>query len=132
MISVKNYQLNTETIKAINAFIDLNLPANIAFKLMRIVKELSSIVDDKLKLEKKIFDKYVARDMDGQPLPALDENGEIIPNAAKIENPEAFNLEMEELNEISSEIEFEKLNFEDLKLETAKAKDLMILEFLFN
>jgi hypothetical protein len=132
MISVKNYQLNTETIKSINAFIDLNLPANIAFKLMRIVKELSSIVDDKLKLEKKIFDKYVARDMNGQPLPAHDENGEIIPNAAKIQNLESFNLEMEELNEITSEIEFEKLNFEDLKLETAKAKDLMILEFLFN
>jgi hypothetical protein len=132
MISVKNYQLNTETITAINAFIELDLPANIAFKLMRIVKELSSLVDDKLKLEKKIFDKYVVKDEMGNPLPAVDEKGTIIPNAAKISDVEAFNREMQDLNEASTDIEFEKLNFEDLKLETAKARDLIVLEFLFS
>jgi len=132
MISVKNYQLNTETIKALNTFIEMDLPANVAFRLMRIVKEISSLVDDKLKIEKKIFDKYVDKDMNGDPIPAVDEDGNVIPNAAKIKEPEAFSAEMTELNESSTDIEFEKINFEDLRLETAKARDLIVLEFLFN
>jgi hypothetical protein len=34
--------------------------------------------------------------------------------------------------DVENEIPFEKINFEDLELQTAKVKDLMKLEFLFN
>jgi pyridoxine/pyridoxamine 5'-phosphate oxidase len=43
-----------------------------------------------------------------------------------------FNEEILELNSIESEIPFQKVNFEDLNLETARVKDLIKLEFLFN
>jgi hypothetical protein len=43
-----------------------------------------------------------------------------------------FSSEMKDLMEIESEIGYERINFEDLNLKTAKVKDLMKLEFLFN
>ena len=52
MISVKNSQLDKQTVEALNVLLELNLPAKIAFQLMRIVNEVSSLVDDKIKLEK--------------------------------------------------------------------------------
>jgi hypothetical protein len=39
---------------------------------MRVIKELSSIVDDKLKMEKKIYDKWVEKDENGSPVVPLD------------------------------------------------------------
>ena len=49
-IVVKNSQLTNDTITAINTLIELDIDATSAFKLTRIIKELSSIVDDKLKM----------------------------------------------------------------------------------
>lgn len=132
MILVKNSQLDTKTIEALNVLLELNVPAKIAFQLMRIVKELSSLVDDKLKLEKKILDKFMEKDEMGNPIPAIDENGNIIPNAAKISNVEKFNQELEELNSIENEISYNKINFDDLNLDTVRVKDLIRLEFLFD
>ena len=40
-IIVKNSQLNNETIQALNTLIDLDINANVAFRLTRIIKELS-------------------------------------------------------------------------------------------
>lgn len=132
MISVKNSQLDKQTVEALNVLLELNLPSKIAFQLMRIVKEVSSLVDDKIKLEKKILDRYMEKDENGNPVQATDEVGNIIPNAAKINNISKFNGELEDLNSIETELPFEKINFEDLNLETVKVKDLIRLEFLFS
>jgi protocatechuate 3,4-dioxygenase beta subunit len=95
---IKNSELNSESIQELNNLIDMDINAASAFKLMRIIKELSSLVDDKLKLEKKIFDKYVEKDAEGKPVLAKDEAGEEIPNAVRITDMEAFNNEMLKLN----------------------------------
>ena len=131
-IIVKNSQLNTETINALNFLIDLDIKASTAFRLSRIIKEISSIVEDKLKMEKRILDKWVEKDEDGNPKQALDNNGQVIEGAVNLTDPESFTQEMQSLMDIENEIPFEKINFEDLELQTAKVKDLMKLEFLFN
>ena len=41
-------------------------------------------------------------------------------------------MEMDDFMDYENEIEFEKIDFEDLKLQTAKVRDLLKLEFLFN
>jgi len=131
-IIVKNSQLNTETVNALNFLIDLDIKASTAFRLSRIIKEISSIVEDKLKMEKRILDKWVEKDEDGNPKQALDNNGQVIEGAVNLTDPESFTQEMQSLMDIENEIPFEKINFEDLELQTAKVKDLMKLEFLFN
>ena len=132
MIIVKNSQLDQETIKSLNLLLDLDLPTKTAFSLVRIMKEISSIIDDKVKLEKKILEKYVEKDLNGNPVPGQNSNGEHIPNTFKINDINSFNSEMEELNSIETELPFEPLNIEDLKVQTIKVRDLMKLEFLFN
>jgi hypothetical protein len=132
MMVIKNSQLDRTTIEALNILVDLDVPSRIAFQMMRIIKEISSLVEDKLKLEKKILDKYISKDENGNPLPAVDDNGNIIPNAAKINDLSKFNSEMEELNSIETELPFNKINFDDLGLSTIKVRDLIRIEFLFD
>lgn len=131
-IVIKNLQLNDDTIAAINTLIDLDINATAAFRLTRIIKELSSILDDKVKMEKRILDKWTVKDENGVPTPAKDADGNILEGAVNISDSQSFSNEMDALMDIENEIPYEKINFEDLNLQTAKVKDLIKLEFLFD
>ena len=131
-IKIKNSQLNAETIEALNQLIEMDINAGSAFRLTRILKEISSIVEDKLKSEKKIYDKWIQRDEEGNPVIPMDEEGNPIQGSVSISDMTAFTKEMTEFLEIESDVPFEKLNFDDLNLQTAKIKDLIKVEFLFN
>jgi hypothetical protein len=131
MIVIRNSQLTNETVSALNNLIDMDINAKLAFRLMRIIKEVSSLVEDKVKLEKKIFEKYLEKDANGNPIPAVDENNNSIPGAVKITSVEDFNKEMYDLMSIENTIPYDKVNFDDLKLETVKVKDLIKIDFLF-
>lgn len=132
MIIIKNSQLNNDTIASLNNLIDMEISAKSAFRLMRIIKEISSLVEDKLKLEKRIFDKYTEKDSNGKPLLVDDEFGNPVAGAVRISDMEKFNQEIFDLMSIENTLPFDKINFEDLNLEKAKVKDLMKLDFLFD
>ena len=131
-IKVKNSQLSNETVQALNTLIDLDINASSAFRLARIIKELSSIVDDKLKMEKKILDKWVSKDESGNIIRPKDESGNEVEGGVNITNVEEFTKEMTSLMDIENEIPYDKIKFEELNLVTAKVKDLIKLEFLFD
>jgi hypothetical protein len=131
-IIVKNSQLSTETVSSLNGLIEMEINASIAFRLMRIIKELTSIIDDKLKMEKRILEKYVEKDEMGNNIQAKDDSGNFIEGAVNITNIDSFTSEMQSLMDIENEIPYDKINFEDLNLKTARVKDLIKLEFLFN
>jgi hypothetical protein len=131
-IIVKNSQLTNETIGALNTLIELDINAGTAFKLTRIIKELSSIVDDKLKMEKKIFDKWVEKDETGEPVIPKNPDGSPVEGAVNITNVEEFTKEMSELMDVENVIAFDTIQFDDLGLTTAKVKDLIKVEFLFS
>lgn len=128
---VKNSQLTNDVIQVLNNVIELDIEASSAFKLSRIIKELSSIIEDKAKAEKKIFDKWAQKDENGNFVLATAESGDIIENSVLLLDPISFNNEMEQLLSIESHIYQDKLNFDDLKLKTAKVKDILKVEFLF-
>ena len=131
-IRIKNSQLSSETIEALNKIIDLDINASVAFRLTRIIKEVSSIVDDKVKMERRILEKFSEKDENGTIVQPKDEQGNVIPGSVNITNMEDFSREMSDLMEIENEVPYEKINFDDLNLQTAKVKDLIKLEFLFN
>lgn len=131
-IIVKNSQLNSETIEALNSLIELDINATSAFRLTRIIKEISSIVEDKLATEKKILEKYVEKDSEGNTIRPKDESGNVVEDAVNITNVEEFSKEMNELMSVDNEVNFDKIKFEDLELKTAKVKDLIKLDFLFD
>lgn len=131
-IIIRNSQLNDETIASLNKLVDVDINANVAFKLMRIIKEISSIVQDKNKMEQMIINKHSEKDENGVVIQAKDENGNLIPGGVTIKDMDAFSSDMSSFMDTENEIGYEKINFEDLNLQTAKVKDLMKLEFLFS
>lgn len=131
-IIIKNSQINNDTVQALNTLIELDINASVAFRLMRIIKEISSIVDDKMKMEKRILEKWVERDANGNPVAAKDEHGNTVEGAVNITNIEEFTNEMSQLMDVENEVPYDKIKFEDLNLQTAKVKDLIKLEFLFD
>lgn len=128
---IKNSDLNNESIEALNTLIEQDINAIIAFRLTRVIKELSSILEDKLKMEKKIFDRWVEKDVNGVPVVPLDKDNNPIEGSVSITDVDAFTKEMSDLMGIENDVAFEKIRFEDLGLVTAKIKDLMRLDFLF-
>jgi hypothetical protein len=65
---VKNLQLSNDALQVLNTLIEQDINASAAFKLTRILKYMSSIVEDKVQMEKKIFDKWTQKDEDGNPV----------------------------------------------------------------
>ena len=131
-IVIRNSQLTNETIEALNNLIELDINASAAFRLTRIIKDLSSIVEDKLSMEKRILEKWVEKDENGEIVRPKDQAGNVVEDAVNIVNVDEFTKEMNELMAVENTLDFEKLNFDDLRLETAKVKDLIKLEFLFD
>lgn len=131
-IIFKNSQLTSETIEALNKLLDVDINANVAFRLMRIIKEISSIVEDKNKMEQIIINKYAEKDENGNLTQTKDENGNTIEGGVTIADMNSFSKEMSNLMETENEIEYDRINFEDLNLKIAKIKDLIRLDFLFN
>lgn len=129
-IIVRNSQLNDETIASLNKLIDVDINASVAFKLMRIIKEISSIVEDKNKMEQMIINKHAEKDEDGKVVQTKDDEGN--PVGVSIKDMDSFSDEMENLMSVENEIGYERINFEDLNLQTARVKDLIKLEFLFS
>lgn len=131
-IKIKNLELTNDTINALNILIDTDIDAICAFRLSRIIKELTSIVEDKNKMEKKIIEKWTQKDEGGNIVPVLNERGEVVSGAVNIIDPEAFKMEMDDFMDYENEVGYDKIDFNDLKLQTAKVRDLLKLEFLFN
>jgi hypothetical protein len=128
---VKNSQLSNDSLQALNELIEKDISAKCAFKILRIIKHISSIVEDRVKMEKKIFEKWIQRDENGNPVLAKDDSGEFIPDAVMITNVDEFSKEMSDLLNIENEIPFDKIDFEELGLDTIKIKDLIKIDFLF-
>ena len=128
---IKNSQLSNESLEAINNLLDQDIDASAAFKLTRIIKFISPIVEDKLSLEKKIYNKWIQIDEDGKPISAKDENGQDIPDTVLLKDVDKFSKEMSDLYEIENEIPFDKISFDNLGLKTSKIKDLIKIDYLF-
>ena len=132
MIKIINSQLNNECITALNDLMDMNIKAGPAFKLMRIIKDISSLIEDKLKMEKKILDKYTDKDENGHPLKVYDEENNLLEGAMKIKDINLFQEEMQNLLLVETILQHEPINFEELGLnDTLKIKDIMKIDFIF-
>jgi hypothetical protein len=129
---VRNLQLSNDALQVLNTLIEQDINASAAFKLTRILKYMSSIVEDKVQMEKKIFDKWTQKDKDGNPVKAKDDNGDEIQDAILLTDVDSFSKEMSDLLNTENDIPFDKIKFEELELKTAKVKDLLKVDFLFD
>lgn len=130
MISLKYGNLNKETIEAINKLTTVELESSLAFRLLKIIREVNSAIEDKQKMETRIFEKWAKKDESGNPILIKNDKGEPIPGAYDINNPDEFSKEIEHLQQMPIEIHLEKINFTELGIEKISVKDLLAIEFL--
>lgn len=133
MISIKNKQLDTETINVLNEIVEMDIKAIEAFKLMKIIKHLDEVVQNRQKAEMNLVKKYAIKNEDGSLKLPLDENGNEIQGSFEVsdEDKEEFNKQFNDLLEYENKIDFDPIKFENLGLEKISIKKLVKLDFLF-
>jgi hypothetical protein len=131
MIKFKNSQITNETIKTLNFLMEQEISAVAAFRIVRILKELSPIIESKTKAEEMIYKKWVIFDENGIPVPVKDENNETVPNVVSLKDYNKFSNEMNDLMVYENEINLPKIRFEDLGLDKIKPVDILNIEFIF-
>lgn len=131
MIKFKNSEITNDTVKTLNFLMDQEILAVSAFRIARIVKEVSSIVESKNSAEEMIYKKWVIYDEEGKAVPVKDEKGEIIPNLVSLKDSTLFTKEMNDLMNFENEINFSKIKFEDLGLTKIKPIDILNIDFIF-
>jgi len=131
-IKVKNSQLSADALNSLNKLIEEDINAAAAFKLSRIVKHISEIVQLKTETEQRILEKWSKKDENGLILRPKDEFDNDISDAVFLEDVDKFSEEMSSLMNVENEIPFDKLKFDELGLKTIKVKDLIKIEFLFD
>jgi hypothetical protein len=129
---VKNSQLSNDVIQSLNFLLEQDINASVAFRLLRIIKSLSSVIEDKIELEKKLIEKWSQKDENGQIKRAEDESGNIIEDAVMLTDIDGFSKDMSDLLNTENEIPYDKIRFDELELKTVKLKDLIKIEFLFD
>lgn len=133
MISIKNRQLDTETINVLNEIVEMDIKAIEAFKLMKIIKHLDEVVQNRQKAEMNLVKKYAIKNEDGSLKLPLDENGNEIQGSFEVsdEDKEELNKQFNDLLEYENKIDFDPIKFENLGLEKISIKKLAKLDFLF-
>lgn len=133
MISIKNRQLDTETINILNEIVEMDIKAIEAFKLMKIIKHLDEVVQNRQKAEMNLVKKYAIKNEDGSLKLPLDENGNEMQGSFEVsdEDKEEFNKQFNDLLEYENKIDFDPIKFENLGLEKISIKKLVKLDFLF-
>ena len=122
MITIYNRDISQETIESLNGLLSKDISPEVAFKLLGVSDTISDIIVHKNKIHNKILLKYGIRDEN-------DKNRFNIPQ----ENLSLFETDLQKLNNIKHNIEFEKISIQDLQLEEKiKIQDLQNLRFLFN
>jgi hypothetical protein len=129
---VKNSQLSNDVIQSLNFLLEQDINASVAFRLLRIIKSLSSVIEDKIELEKKLVEKWSQKDENGQIKRAEDESGNLIEDAVMLTDIDGFSKDMSDLLNTENEIPYDKIRFYELELKTVKLKDLIKIEFLFD
>jgi anionic cell wall polymer biosynthesis LytR-Cps2A-Psr (LCP) family protein len=137
MLKIKNFQIDQEAIDVINELLDKKISIVAAFKLSRMVKELNEVIKSKTEAEVKLINRFAKKTESGDIKLSKNDKNEDIPNTFEIENDklEEFSKEMNELMMIETDINYNPIGIEELKMEeneTFTAKKIMKIDFLFS
>jgi hypothetical protein len=131
MIKVKYIQLDNETVKILNNLIEIDMNADIAFKLSKIIKDISLILENRIEGEKEIMNKWARKEENGDISQVKDKDGNIIPGVIDITDTDSFNKDISAFLETEYELPYDKIQFESTGIKTIKIKDIFKLDFIF-
>ncbi len=126
MITVKYGQLKA-SIESIEKLIDLDLSIKTAIKLTKITNKISEELEIKDSVSKKIEEKYLPYDDEGEIIFNDDEKSQYTPT-----DPESRYKEIVELNNEEITIDYKKIKVDEFGDVKMKPKDIMPIEWLLD
>jgi predicted phage-related endonuclease len=106
-------QVVINSVESLNQLTELKLPVKTAFRLAKITRKMNEVLDTYNEVLRKIQQDHVEKDEDDKPKTLDDPND---PNIKRLvfSDPAAFKAAYQELLEIETEVDFKKLQVEDL------------------
>jgi hypothetical protein len=106
-------QLVLNSVESLNQLAELKLPVKTAFRLAKITRKMNEVLETYNEVLTKIQQDHVEKDEDDKPKTLDDPND---PNIKRLvfSDPAAFAAAYQELLEIETEVDFKKLQVEDL------------------
>ena len=130
MILVKNGFLGKETVDALNGLIVQKVPIKTSQVLIKVVRKVNLVLNEINMKRQEIMMRHIERDKEGNPVFALDNDGNVIPNRVKIVNESAFQQEINEYLNQEQEINVDKISVSELGDIKIEPIHLMSLEWL--
>ena len=96
MIIVKNASLGKETVDALNSIIVQKVPVKTSYKLIGIIRKVNSLLSEVSKRRQELVNKHIERDEKGNPVLAMDNEGNIVPDRANIADKDKYREELVE------------------------------------
>jgi hypothetical protein len=121
-----NHYFTSDDFKKI---LDLNLPINFSWILNKNIEKILAVVRTVEKTNKQLIDKYLEKDDNGKPIPAKDDNGEILKDKFIISNE--YHQKYAELLVQENELDIETVSIKSIENYSGlTAKDIMMLSFM--
>ncbi|HUU86207.1 MAG TPA: hypothetical protein VMX17_00470 [Candidatus Glassbacteria bacterium] len=130
MIIINNGMVGKETVNALNVLISKKVPVKTAYKLVKVVRKVNEILLNVNAKKQEIVIKHIERDEKGNPVLAMDNEGNIIPDRVKIANDENYQKDMQNFFEQEHELDVNKININDLGEIDIEPTQLMFLMWL--
>jgi hypothetical protein len=130
-IRVKYSQLSKEALESLNYLVSLDINVDCVLKLTKLIKELGLLIEDRVKLESNILDKWVDRNSDGTPKLAVDNDGNIIDGYYVLMDADKFNEEMVAVSNLEVDIHMDRIKLLDLGVDKLKIRDIIHIDYLF-
>jgi hypothetical protein len=121
-----NHYFTSDDFKKI---LDLNLPINFSWILNKNIEKILAVVRTVEKTNKQLIDKYLEKDDNGKPIPAKDDNGEILKDKFIISNE--YHQKYAELLVQENELDIETVSIKSIENYSGlTTKDIMMLSFM--
>ena len=130
MIIINNGMVGKETVNALNVLISKKVPVKTAYKLVKVVRKVNEILLNVNAKKQEIVIKHIERDEKGNPVLAMDNEGNIIPDRVKIANDESYQKDMQNFLKQEHELDVNKININDLGEIDIEPTQLMFLMWL--
>lgn len=131
MLVVQNVLLQ-RSVPILNELVSKKLPIKTAYKILKLVKAANDKLETYEQTRRHLSETCLKRDENDNPIPATDEHGNVIEGHFQLEDPQRYQEEMNELNEMMVDIDADPIDIDELGNDvTMDANSLNVISWAF-
>jgi hypothetical protein len=99
---------------AVRELAEVSLPATASLKVVRMARALQAAAQDISQVRQQLVERYTERDAAGEPVPALDADGNALPGHVRLSDAAAFGREVASLLQATTTLDAQPLRMDEL------------------